>query len=56
MFSNKLNYKIINITALLLLLYIAVTNISLWWSILITVMKVLSPFIIAFAIAYALHP
>ena len=56
MFSNKLNYKLINLTALMLLLYIALTNIGLWGGILISIFKLLLPFIIAFAIAYALHP
>lgn len=56
MFSNKLNYRIINITALLLLLYIGVSNIGVWWGIFVKIVSVLAPFIIAFAFAYALMP
>lgn len=56
MFSNKLNYKIINFTALMLLLYIGLSNIGMWWNIIKIVLSVLSPFIIAFAFAYALTP
>ena len=56
MFSNKINYKLLNITLLMLFLYIVVTNINLWWGIFMAIVKVLLPFIIAFAIAYALHP
>lgn len=56
MFSNKLNYRIINITALLLLLYIGVSNIGLWWGILTKVLSIMTPFIVAFVFAYALSP
>ncbi len=56
MFSNKLNYRIINITALLLLLYIGVSNIGVWWGIFVKIVSILAPFIIAFAFAYALMP
>lgn len=56
MFSNKPNYKIINLTFLLVLLYIAFTNIGVWWSILMKVVSVMAPFIIAFVFAYALTP
>lgn len=56
MFNNKLNYKIINLTALMLLLYISFSNIGLWWNIICNIVSVLAPFIIAFAFAYALVP
>ena len=56
MFSNKLNYKIINFTALMFLLYIGVSNIGMWWNILSIIISVLAPFIIAFAFAYAFTP
>ena len=56
MSKNKLNYKIINLAALMLLLYIGVTNIGLWWGILTKIMSVIAPFIVAFAFAYAFTP
>ena len=56
MLNNKLNYRIINLAALMLLLYIGVTNIGLWWGILTKIVSVLAPFIVGFAFAYALTP
>lgn len=56
MFKNKLNYKIINLAALMLLLYIGITNIGIWWGIFLKCINVLAPFIVAFAFAYALTP
>lgn len=56
MFSNKLNYKIINFTALMLLLYIGFSNIEVWCNVLSVVISVLFPFLIAFTFAYAITP
>ena len=56
MFNNKLNYTIINLAALMLLLYIGVSNINLWWGVLIKCLSVLAPFIVGFAFAYAFTP
>lgn len=56
MFSNKLNYRIINFTALMLLLYIGFSNVGMWWDVLCKIISLLSPFIVAFAFAYALIP
>lgn len=56
MFSNKINYKIINITALVILLYVLINSVSIWWGIIAKCIGVLSPFIIAFAFAYAFNP
>ena len=56
MFSNKLNYKVINLAALMLLLYIGITNIGIWWGIFAKVMSLLAPFIVGFAFAYAFTP
>ncbi len=56
MLNNKLNYRLINATALLLLLYIGLSNLGLWWGIFVKIISVLAPFIIGFAFAYALTP
>ncbi len=56
MLKNKLNYKLINLTALMLFLYIGFSNIGLWLNVLSTVAKLLMPFLIAFVFAYALYP
>lgn len=54
--SKKLNYGLINLAALMLLLYIGFSNINLWIGVIGTILKVLAPFIIGFAFAYALTP
>lgn len=56
MLKNKLNYKLINITALMLFLYIGLSNINLWISVLASIVNVLLPFLIAFVFAYAFAP
>lgn len=56
MLKNKLNYKLINLTALMLFLYIGISNISLWIEVLGNVIRVIMPFLIAFVCAYALSP
>ena len=56
MFKSKLNYRIINLAALMLLLYIGITNIGIWWGIFTKCVSVLAPFIVGFAFAYALTP
>ena len=56
MFSNKINYKLINLTALMLLLYIGFSNIEVWINVLSATGSILLPFLIAFAFAYALTP
>lgn len=56
MFNNKLNYKLINVTVLLLLLYIGFSNIGLWLNVITKIISVTSPFIIGFVIAYAFNP
>ena len=56
MLKNKLNYRIINLAALMLLLYIGVTNISLWWGIFTGILSIIAPFVVGFAFAYALTP
>ena len=56
MFKKKLNYTIINLAALMILLYIGFSNISLWAGIIGKCVSVLAPFIVAFAFAYAFTP
>ena len=56
LFPNKLNYKIINLTFLLGLLYIAVTNIGVWWGVFLKMVSVMAPFIIGCVFAYAFTP
>ena len=56
MYKNKINYKLLNVLMLMGLLYILVTNIGTWYNILLALVNVCLPFIIAFAISYALNP
>lgn len=56
MAKNKLNYKLINITALVFLVFICLLSINIWWGIVINCVTVLLPFIIAFAFAYVFNP
>ncbi len=54
--TKKLNYGLINLTALMLLLYIGFSNIGLWLEIIVKILSVMAPFIVGFAFAYFLTP
>lgn len=54
--TKKLNYTIINLAALMLFLYIGVSNIGLWMGFFSKFLSVMAPFIVGFAFAYALTP
>ena len=56
MLKSKLNYKLINLTVLMLFLYIGLSNVGLWIGVLDKVITVLMPFLVAFVLAYALSP
>ena len=56
MFNNKINYRIINVAALMLVLYFGILNIEIWWGVFTKCLSILAPFIIAFAFAYAFTP
>ncbi len=56
MYSNKINYRWFNLLLLLGILYIGLTTIGAWSGVLFSILKVIFPFLLAFAIAYALYP
>lgn len=56
MFSNKLNYKVINFTSLMLLFYIGFSNIGIWYNIIVKIFSLILPFAISFCFAYSLNP
>ena len=56
MLGKKINYRIVNIAALMVLLYFGIANIGLLWKILTKCVQVLAPFIVGFAFAYAFTP
>jgi len=53
---DKLNYKLLNLLLLLIIVYIISSTIGWWGSLILKVSKVLTPFLIAFAIAYSFYP
>ena len=56
MSNNKLNYKIINVAALVLLFYFGFLSIKIGWNIIVKCMSLLAPFIVGFVFAYSLTP
>ncbi len=56
MFKNKLNYKLLNLLMLAGIIYLIINTFNWWGGIVHKVFSILLPFIISFAIAYALYP
>lgn len=56
MFKNKLNYKLLNMLLFIGIIYLFYQTNGLWITVGNKVVKILFPFLIAFAIAYALYP
>ena len=54
--TNKLNYKLVNITLIFLILFLIYLTGNLWLSILSKGWKICFPFLIGFVVAYALYP
>lgn len=53
---DKANYKLINIMLILIIFYLLFLLKDLWLSLSIKIYQILKPFIIAFALAYAINP
>lgn len=56
MFKNKLNYKLLNILMFVVVVAIGFETFHIWGGVINKVFSILLPFIISFAIAYALYP
>lgn len=56
MIKNKINYKLINCTLIMIIIFLLYKTGNLWNGIIGKLWEVLSPFFIAFILAYALHP
>lgn len=56
MIKRNLDYKLVNLTLITVILFLIYKMGSLWLGILSTAILILSPFLIAFAIAYAMYP
>lgn len=56
MFENKLNYKLLNLLILVSIVFLLYFIKDLWMGIVTSIFNVVAPFILAFAIAYVIHP
>lgn len=56
MLKNKLDYKLVNLALIIFIGYLIYQTKSLWFDIVDLIIKISLPFLIAFAIAYALYP
>ena len=56
MLKNKLDYKLVNLALIIFMGYLVYQTKNLWFDIVSLILKISLPFIIAFAIAYALYP
>lgn len=54
--NKKIDYKLLNLSLLILIVYLVVQTSSLWSSIIYKLLDIIIPFLIAFTIAYALYP
>ena len=56
MIKNKIDYKLINIAIFVFIGFLLYQTKSLWFGIIDTIWKIVMPFILAFALAYAFYP
>lgn len=56
MIKNKLSFKLINITLIVLIVTLLYLCGGLWGGIISKILEILFPFLVAFVVAYALHP
>lgn len=56
MFKNRIDYKLVNIALVTLIIYLLYKTGYLWMGVTNKVLNIFEPFIIAFAVAYALYP
>lgn len=56
MFKNKINYKLINISLIVLIVYLMYKTSNVWLGIATKLWNISLPFLIAFVVAYALYP
>ena len=53
---QKPNYKLVNFALFLLIIYLIYKTSNVWFGVVSILFKILLPFLIAFALAYALNP
>lgn len=56
MFKDKINFKLVNILIIVLIIYLGLNTISFWKLVVLKILQIIMPFVIAFAIAYAMYP
>ena len=56
MLKNKLDYKLVNCTLVMLIIFLLYKTGGLWGGIIGKVWEIILPFLVSFAIAYALYP
>ncbi len=56
MIKNRLDFKLINLALLVLIVFMLYQTSNLWINIVILLSKIIFPFLIAFAVSYALYP
>lgn len=56
MYKNKMNYRFVNIILVLLIIYLLYITFGLWNGIVSKFIAIVTPFVVAFTIAYALYP
>ena len=56
MISKKLNYKLVNILLILGICFLFYNTLGLWQFVVDKTIAIVSPFVLSFAVAYALYP
>ena len=56
MLKNKLDYKLVNFTLIVLIVFLLYQTGNLWTGVVGKILEILLPFLFAFAIAYAVYP
>lgn len=56
MLKDKVNYKLVNIAIIALIIFLIYQTGNLWIGVTHKILKITTPFFIAFIVAYALHP
>lgn len=56
MLKNKIDFKLINLALVMLIVFLMYRTGNLWGGVFRTVVKIIAPFFVGFAVAYALYP
>ncbi len=54
--KDKLNYKLLNLLIIIAIICLLYTIRGLWIGIVANIFKIISPFLLAFALAYVIYP